>query len=109
MTNKKSRQRTKKSEDFPVGHLSSGRGTEVASSVYSIDIPDGAEGFRIYPTTNAIRFAVDADPSTEGGFTVLSSGAIAKPGAWETRLLQAGSSTVRVLATTSTIVDVEFF
>ena len=109
MSNKTSRQRTKKSEDYPVGHLSSGRGTEVSTTPYSITIPSTAEGFRIWPTTNAIRFAVDSNPSTEGGFTVLSSGAIAKPGAWETRLLPAGSTTLNVVATSVTVVDVEFF
>ena len=108
MSRKSDRQRNKK-EDWPVGQLSSGRGTEVSTTPYSITIPDGAEGFRIFPTTNAIRFAVDMNPGVEGGFTVLSSGGVAKPGIWETRLLPDGSTTLNVLGTTPTVVDVEFF
>lgn len=109
MGDRDNRIRTKK-EDWPVGHLATARGTEISATYHRINIPSTAVGFRIYPTTNAIRFAVDADPSvTEGGFTVNAAGAIAKPGAWETRMLPAGSSTVSVAAVASTTVDIEFF
>ena len=108
MSRRTDRMRTKK-EDWPVGHLQTCRGTEVSTTVYTINIPAEAVGFRIYPTTNAIRFAVDHHPAVEGGFTVNSVGAIAKPGAWENRLLPQGSTTLNVLGTSSTIVDIEFF
>ena len=109
MGNRDNRIRTKK-EDWPVGHLQTARGTQISSTYHRINIPASAVGFRIYPTTNAVRFAVDADPSaTEGGFTVNAAGAIAKPGAWETRMLPSASTTISIAAATSTIVDVEFF
>ena len=107
-TNKSARQRNKK-EDWPVGHLQTALATQISSVVHRINVPAAAVGFRLYPTTNAIRFAVDADPAVEGGITVNAAGAIAKAGAWETRMLPAGSSTIAITALLSTSVEIEFF
>lgn len=108
MTNKSARQRTNK-KDTIVGVLSSGTTTTITTTVVPCTIPSDAIGFRIYPTTTAIRFNVDADPATAGTVNAATAGAIAKPGAWEARLLYEGAATVRLLGTVTTTVDIEWF
>jgi len=100
--------RTKK-EATLVSALSSGTTTNISTTVVPCTVPSNAVGFRLYPTTNAIRFNVDADPVAAGTVNAATAGGIAQAGIWETRLLPAGSSTVRILGTTTTNVDIEWF
>lgn len=92
----------------------------------TITLPNTAKGFRVYATTNHIRFAVYqsdavrtlAAVATNSNGTVAATdfaiGGIAKNDAWETRLLPAaiaGKSRVLTLRsiTASVVVDVEVF
>ena len=104
--------RTKK-VDTLVGALTSGTTTDISTTVVPCSAPVSAIGFRLYPTTNAIRFAVDEDPVAAGTVNAATIGAVAKAGAWESRLLgqQVGDTarTVRLLGTTATTVDLEWF
>lgn len=94
----------------------------------TIDIPDTAKGFKLYPRTNHIRFAVyqanservlaAVATSAAGSNTIadtdLAIGGIAKNDMWEVRLLPPKTpETTRVLTLRSTtgsvVVDVEFF
>ncbi len=97
-----------------------------AGVVSTVTVPSWAKGFRLYPRTNAIRFSVRLESNSSDvniSSTVASSaisiaednlgrGGIAKPDGWETRLLPADATT-RLLylrsATSSVVVDVEFF
>jgi hypothetical protein len=87
-------------------------------TVTSVTIPDDARGVRLYPRSNAIRFAVGEDPAavaTSSSTTIpastLAVGGIAKADQWEVRLLESGTSrTVRLRsATASVVVDMEVF
>jgi hypothetical protein len=87
-------------------------------TVTTVTIPDTARGVRLYPRSNAIRFAIGEDPaavatssSTTIAASALAAGGIAKADTWEVRLLEAGSSrTVRLRsATASVVVDLEVF
>jgi hypothetical protein len=87
-------------------------------TVTTVTIPDTARGIRLYPRSNAIRFAIGEDPaavatssSTTIAASALAVGGIAKADTWEVRLLEAGSSrTVRLRSTTaSVVVDLEVF
>jgi hypothetical protein len=87
-------------------------------TVTTVTIPDTARGVRLYPRSNAIRFAIGEDPaavatssSTTIAATALAVGGIAKPDQWEVRLLEAGTGrTVRLRSTTaSVVVDLEVF
>lgn len=89
--------------------LTSGSGS-VSTSVVTVTVPDDAMGFRLYATTNPIRFAINEDPATVGTLASLTVGGIAKADMWETRIIAIGTSrTLRLLGTTATTVDVEFF
>lgn len=80
------------------------------NTTQSISIPDEALGFRIYPTANSIRFAVNEAPAAVGTMPALAVGGIAKNDIWETRLLDWGTAkTLQLLSTAATTVDVEFF
>ena len=109
MSNRTNRMETKKNDLTLVGHLSSGSMDGLSTTVLSCSVVSGAVGFRLYPTTNAIRFAIDTDPAVAGTVNAATVGSIAKAGAWETRLLPEGSTTVRLLATVATTVDIEWF
>lgn len=98
-----------KNDDSIVGALLSGGTTNISSTVVPCSIPSGAIGFRLYPTTNDIRFAIDEDPVTAGTVNAATVGAIAKSGAWEKRLVIPNASEVRLLGTTETDVDIEWF
>lgn len=92
----------------------------------TIDVPDDSKGFKLYPRTNHIRFAVyyansvrtlaavATDTDNTIADTDLAIGGIAKPDIWETRLLPPKTpETTRILTLRSTtadvVVDVEFF
>lgn len=84
----------------------------------TVTLPDDAKGFRLYPRSNHIRFAVNAtcaavatSSSTTIAASALAIGGIAKNDIWETRLLPAGSSRTLSLesATGSVVVDLETF
>jgi len=84
-------------------------GTWTVATTASIDIPVTAIGFRIYPTSNSIRFAVGEAPVAAGSGS-LTAGGIAKNDMWETRLLVDGEGrTLQLLSTASTVVEVEIF
>jgi hypothetical protein len=87
-------------------------------TVTTVTIPDTARGVRLYPRSNAIRFAIGEDPAAVAtssaatiAATVLAAGGIAKADQWEVRLLEAGTDrTVRLRsATASVVVDLEVF
>jgi hypothetical protein len=89
-----------------------------AGTVTTVTIPDTARGIRLYPRSDAIRFAVGENPAavgTSSSTTIAASslavGGIAKSDQWEVRLLEAGTSrTVRLRSTTaSVVVDMEVF
>ena len=97
----------------------------------TITLPADVKGFRLYPRTNHVRFAVYhlnatrtlAAVATDSTGTVAASafaiGGIAKNDIWETRLLPSvnkypnGASVERVLTlrsiTASVVIDVEIF
>jgi len=88
-----------------------------------VTLPDDCKGFRLYPRSNHIRFAVDngvlartlAAVATDSDGTVaaadLAVGGIAKNDIWETRLLPSGTTRLLTLRsiTASVIVDLEVF
>jgi hypothetical protein len=87
-------------------------------TVTTITLPDTAQGFRIYPRTNAVRFSINENPAAVGASsstTIAASafgvGGIAKRDQWEVRLLETGASrTLRLNSlVASTVVDVEVF
>jgi hypothetical protein len=87
-------------------------------TVTTVTIPDTARGVRLYPRSNAIRFAIGEDPaavatssSTTIAASALAVGGIAKADQWEVRLLETGTDrTVRLRsATASVVVDLEAF
>jgi hypothetical protein len=87
-------------------------------TVTTVTIPDTARGIRLYPRSNAIRFAIGEDPaavatssSTTIAASALAVGGIAKADQWEVRLLETGTDrTVRLRsATASVVVDLEAF
>jgi hypothetical protein len=87
-------------------------------TVTTVSLPDETIGFRLYPRSNACRFAVGKVPAavaTSGATSIpasaLATGGIAKADAWETRLLETGQSrTLRLRSTTaSLVVDLEVF
>jgi hypothetical protein len=89
-----------------------------AGTVTTVTIPDTARGVRLYPRSDAIRFAIGEDPAavatssaTTIAATALAVGGIAKADQWEVRLLEAGTErTVRLRsATASVVVDLEVF
>jgi hypothetical protein len=89
-----------------------------AGTVTTVTIPDTARGVRLYPRSDAIRFAIGEDPAavatssaTTIAATALAVGGIAKADQWEVRLLEAGTGrTVRLRsATASVVVDLEVF
>lgn len=96
--------------------LSGTPGTET-----TITIPSDAVGFKIYPRSSSVRFAVNASPAavaTDSDGTVaatdLAIGGIAKANQWEVRILPPeGQSGTRILkiesATASVVVDFEVF
>lgn len=97
----------------------------------TITLPSDVKGFRLYPRTNSVRFAVYhlnnartlAAVATDSTGTVASTafaiGGIAKNDLWETRLLPSvqkypnGTAINRVLTlrsiTASVVIDVEIF
>jgi hypothetical protein len=88
------------------------------STVTTITLPDTAQGFRLYPRINAIRFAINENPAAVGASTnttiaasAFGVGGIAKKDQWEVRLLETGASRTLRLSSlvASTIVDVEVF
>ena len=88
------------------------------NTVTTITLPDNARGFRLYPTSNDVRFAVGENPATLATATATTIaaaafgvGGIAKGDQFETRLLEAGTSrTLRLSsATASTVVTAETF
>ncbi len=90
-----------------------------AGTVTTITLPDTARGFKLYPRTSHIRFAVGntaiAAVATSSATTIASTafavGGIAKPDAWEVRLLPSGATrtlSIRSI-TSSVVVDVEVF
>jgi hypothetical protein len=87
-------------------------------TVTTITLPDTAQGFRLYPRVNAIRFAIGENPAAVGASsstTIAASafgvGGIAKKDQWEVRLLETGASRTLRLSSlvASTVVDVEVF
>lgn len=98
--------------DARQGKLTSGSYT-VGSTKTEINIPSWAIGFRLYPVTNDIRFAIGEDPLQAGSATQ-AVGATAKGDAWETRLIEAGAqglaAGLRLLRVSSDAVTlVQFF
>jgi hypothetical protein len=80
-------------------------------TVESITIPAGSVGVRLTSKTNNanIMFAVNEDPEAPGT-DALTAGNTCAYGSRETRLLEASSSTLRVMSdTASAVVLVEFF
>jgi len=89
----------------------------------TVTLPDDCKGFRLYPRSNHIRFAVSngtfsrtlAAVATDSDGTVAASdfaiGGIAKNDTWETRLLPSGTTRILTLRSTtaSVVVDVEVF
>lgn len=87
-------------------------------TVTTVTIPDTAQGVRLYPRSNAVRFAIGEDPAAVGASSATTIaaaafgvGGVAKADMWETRLLAAGTSrTVRLRsAIASVIIDMEVF
>ena len=87
-------------------------------TVTTVTIPDTAQGIRLYPRSNGIRFAIGEDPAavgTSSNTTIAASaftvGGVAKADQWETRILAAGTSrTVRIRSiTASVVIDMEVF
>lgn len=78
-------------------------------TVSSVTLPDSAQGFRIFPRSNAVRFAIGEDPAAVGTGGTFTVGGVAKADAWETRTLDAGASrTLRLRSTVaSVVIDVE--
>lgn len=93
--------------DIKEGEVSSGLYT-VGTTVVSIDIPDTAKGVKIKALINDVRFAVDENPVAAGS-DALTTGAIAFAGETEVRTFRRPRTTLRLLGTTSTDVNVEFF
>lgn len=90
------------------------------NTVSSVPVPTGAMGFRLFPTTADVVFAVDENPAALAAYTEtgannlalggLSTGNAATANALEVRLLAAGAATVRLAsATASAVVRVGFF
>ena len=92
----------------------------------TVTLPDNAKGFKLFPRTNHVRFAVYYDGTvrtlaavaTDSDGTVaaadLAIGGIAKNDMWEVRLLPGDSiNTDRILTlrstTASVVVDLEVF
>ena len=85
----------------------------------TVTLPDDAIGFKIYPRTNHIRFAVNqgAAAVATGTTTVTAAnfavGGIAKNDMWEVRLLPPRYLGARILTlrstTASVVVDLEVF
>lgn len=87
-------------------------------TVTSIEVPDVANGVRIYPQAQAIRFAVNENPAAIGTETTVTGleadwtvGGIAHADAWEVRLLEPGTSrTLRMTSlVASVVVELELF
>lgn len=85
-------------------------------TVTSLALPDTAQGVKIFPRSQPIRFAFNEDPAPVGQsgltsipITELKTGGIAKADTWEIRLLEAGSGRTLRLSSiaASVIVDVE--
>ena len=88
----------------------------------TITVPAWAKGFKLYPRSNAVRFAVGKSTRTaaavgaSSGASLTESdmgvGGICKADMWETRLLPS-NTTGRVMTlrstTASVVIDVEFF
>ena len=74
----------------------------------SITLPDGANGFRIYPSA-AVRFAINEDPVAIT--TTFVAGAVADATAWTSKMLVPGiSRTLRfTAASTATTVIIDAF
>lgn len=90
------------------GKLTSGTYT-LGAGVTSISVPDTSIGFRLYPVTTDVRFAVGEDPAAEGS-GALAVGGIAKADQWEQRLLETGTSrTLRIRGTNTATCRVEVF
>jgi len=87
--------------------------------VTTITLPASTKGFKLFPRSNAIRFAVNRDTVTVATSTatsivaasVFTAGGIAKADMWEVRLLPSvATRTLRLSsATASVVVDVELF
>lgn len=106
--------------DAALGALLSIRVTLSATpgNVTAITLPDVAQGFRLYPASNDIRFAIGEDPAAEAtsastpiAAAAFAVGAVAKADTWETRLVAAGASrTLRLRsATASVVVEIGVF
>jgi hypothetical protein len=98
--------------DARSGKLTSGSYT-VGATKTEINIPSWAIGFRLYPVTNDIRFAVGEDP-VQAGSAAQAVGATAKADQFCTRLLEAGAqglaAGLRLLRVSADAVTlVEFF
>ena len=89
-------------------------------TVTTITIPDNAKGFKIFPRSSPVRFAVNntsiaavgASSATTIAANAFGAGAVAKADLWETRLLPS-SGTGRTISLRSTaasvVVDLEVF
>ena len=88
-------------------------------TITTVAIPDSAKGFKLYPQSNDVSFAVNqtlvAAPANDSDTTILSTdwvvGAFAKGNTCETRLLPPSTSrTLQILsATASVVVELEVF
>lgn len=77
----------------------------------TVDIPDVARGFKIYPTDNDVQFAIGEDPAVGTSFdSDPGVGGVAKADQWEVRLLVPGTDRdIRIKTTATTDVVLEFF
>jgi len=84
----------------------------VYTTAKGFTLPAAAIGFRLYPTTNDIRFSIDETTGTVGSIDggTRGIGGIAKAGEWTERYVDTGSAhIVYVLGTTTTNVAAEAF
>lgn len=93
--------------------------------ISTVTVPTNAKGFRLYPVTNEVNFAVQDGATTitissvtanwsASSVTTFGTGGLAKGDKWETRLLPyTSSSNTRYLylrsGTASTVITLEFF
>lgn len=92
--------------DTPDQLPQSGRWTVNLTS--DIAIPDSARIIRIRPVTNEVRYCMGAAPAAAGA-NAFSLGGIALADQWETFIPETGVGRhLRLLATVSTSVDVEY-
>lgn len=92
--------------------------SDTPGTVTAIALPEWVRGVRLYPRSNAVRFAIDEDPDAVGtssatsiAANALTVGGIAKADAWEVRVIADGDDReLRMRSTAaSVVVDVELF